>query len=358
MLFNSLEFYMFFAVVFLFWLAVPSRLRWLPLLVASYIFYFTWKPWYSLILLFCTAGTWLLTNKIIEVKNAAHKKRLLVVALCINLCPLLFFKYTNFFNDSLCSLFLLFGFSCPMSRFDILLPVGISFYTFQAVSYCVDVYQGRIEPERHAGIFALYMAFFPKLISGPIERGANLLPQLRKPGLFQNRLFLSGIQLFFWGLFKKIVIADRLGMYVDMVFGHPHDYWGKTVILAAWFFTLQIYCDFSAYTDMAIGCGRIFGIELSQNFNFPYLARSVAEFWKRWHITLTSWFRDYVYVPLGGNRMSTGRWAFNIMAVFLLSGLWHGAAWTFVLWGGCMYCCTCSARLLSTRGAGSGNYLE
>jgi D-alanyl-lipoteichoic acid acyltransferase DltB (MBOAT superfamily) len=251
-----------------------------------------------------------------------------------NLAPLFFFKYFNFFNDSLREILALSRSTYPVPHIELILPIGISFYTFQAISYCSDVYLGRIGPERHVGFFALYMAFFPKLISGPIERGVSLLPQLRNPRPFNNCLLVAGMQLFLWGLFKKIVIADRIGMYVDMVFSHPQDYWGKTAILASWLFTLQIYCDFSAYTDMAIGCGRIFGIELSQNFNFPYLARSVAEFWRRWHITLTSWFRDYVYIPLGGNKVSSSRWGANIMVVFLLSGLWHGAAWNFVWWGG------------------------
>jgi len=263
-----------------------------------------------------------------------RRKAVLATMVSVNLVPLIFFKYFNFFNDSLGKIFALSRLTYPVPHIDLLLPVGISFFTFQAISYCADVYKGKKGPERHLGLFALYLAFFPKLISGPIERGANLLPQLRNPILFDRRLFVSGIQLFFWGVFKKIVIADRLGMYVDMVFSHPQDYWGKTAILAAWFFTLQIYCDFSAYTDMAIGCGRIFGIKLSPNFNFPYLARSVAEFWRCWHITLTSWFRDYVYIPLGGNKISPTRWRANIMVVFLLSGLWHGAAWNFVLWGG------------------------
>lgn len=334
MLFGSIEFYIFFAAVFSCWLICPCRHRWMVLLASSYIFYFVWKPWYCLILFVCTLATWAVVNKIAELEGGKRKKRLLVVAIAVNLLPLLFYKYFNFFNESLAAVFSFTKISYPIPPLDILLPVGISFYSFQAISYCADVYKVRIEPERHFGHFALYLAFFPKLISGPIERGAKLLPQLRTTRPFESVLFLSGVQLFFWGVFKKIVIADRLDMYVDMVFSNPEDYWGKTVILAVWFFALQIYCDFSAYTDMAIGCGRIFGIELSRNFNFPYFARSVNEFWKCWHITLTSWFRDYVYIPLGGNRVASGLFTLNIMAVFLLSGLWHGAAWTFVLWGG------------------------
>jgi alginate O-acetyltransferase complex protein AlgI len=334
MLFTSIEYFAFFPLVFIFWLITPLNIRWLPLLIASFIFYWVWEPWFSLVLLFCILTTWYLTMLIAQASVATHSKRILVSGIVVNLLPLLVFKYFNFFNDALAKTLAVGGMQYPVSHLDILLPVGISFYTFQAISYCVDVYHGIIAPEPHLGRFALYLSFFPKLISGPIERGASLLPQLRNPAAFDSRLFLSGIQLFFWGMFKKVVVADRLGMYVDMVFSHPQDYYGKTAILAAWFFALQIYCDFSAYTDMAIGCGRVFGIQLSRNFNFPYLAKSVAYFWRRWHITLTSWFRDYVYIPLGGNQSLRGRWTFNIMVVFLLSGLWHGANWTFVFWGG------------------------
>ena len=334
MLFGSFEFYIFFITIFSCWLICPYRFRWIVLLTASYIFYFFWKPWFCLVLLFCTLLTWVIAKKIATIEECTSKNLFLTTAIALNLTPLLFFKYFNFFNDSFTAAFIGEQRGPFIPHLDILLPIGISFYSFQAISYCVDVYNKEIEPEYNLGHFALYLAFFPKLISGPIERGGILLPQLRHEKPFSSRLFLSGIQLFFWGLFKKIVIADRLGMYVDMVFNNPQDYWGKTVILAAWLFALQIYCDFSAYTDMAIGCGRIFGIELSRNFNFPYFARSITDFWQRWHITLTSWFRDYVYIPLGGNRVSPWHFAINIMVIFALSGLWHGAAWTFIFWGG------------------------
>jgi alginate O-acetyltransferase complex protein AlgI len=333
MIFGSLEFYLFMLTVFPLWLMWPPEKRWLLLLLASYLFYFFWKPWFAVILGYCSLLSWLAGIAITENSGINRKKAILAAAIILNLMPLFFFKYFNFINDSLLNFFKLTGIKYAIPHLDILLPVGISFYTFQAISYCVDVYKEKIKAEPNIGIFALYLAFFPKLISGPIERGANLLPQLHQRIFFDSGRFLSGMELFFWGVFKKMVIADRLGMYVDMVYSHPQDYWGRTAIIATWFFALQIYCDFSAYMDMAIGCGRIFGIELSRNFNFPYLAGSVAEFWQRWHITLTSWFRDYVYIPLGGNRLSSGRWFFNIMAVFLLSGLWHGAAWNFVWWG-------------------------
>ncbi len=334
MLFGTFEFYIFFTIVFSCWLFCPYHKRWIILLTASYVFYFFWKPWFCILLFVCTYGTWIVGIKIPWIKNKKRKRIWLVLAIAVNILPFLFFKYFNFFNNSLSAVLSSNGTHNPIPYLELLLPVGISFYSFQALSYCLDVYKGKIQPEIHFGHFALYLSFFPKLISGPIERGRDLLPQLQTGKPFSSKLFFAGVQLFFWGLFKKIVIADRLGMYVDMVYGHPQEYYGRTVILATWFFALQIYCDFSAYTDMAIGCGRIFGIKLSRNFYFPYFATSIVDFWKRWHITLTSWFRDYLYVPLGGNRRGDLRLSLNIMVVFLLSGLWHGAAWTFVFWGG------------------------
>jgi D-alanyl-lipoteichoic acid acyltransferase DltB (MBOAT superfamily) len=320
-------------MVFIFWLAFPPKKRWIILLCSSYLFYFTWKPWYAIILLICSVATWWLGIRIAVSGVINDRKKYLAAALIINLGALFFYKYFNFFSETLRSVFSFSGLSYQIPYSNILLPLGISFYTLQALSYVIDVYKERINVEKHIGIFCLYLAFFPKLISGPIERAGNLLPQLNSRNRIDWDNINSGINLFIWCLFKKVVIADRLAMYVDMVFSQPHDYWGWTLIVAAWLFALQIYCDFSAYTDMAIGCGRIFGIELTQNFNFPYFARSIADFWRRWHISLTSWFRDYVYFPLGGNRVTKGQWAFNILIVFLLSGLWHGANWTFMFWG-------------------------
>jgi D-alanyl-lipoteichoic acid acyltransferase DltB (MBOAT superfamily) len=264
-----------------------------------------------------------------------HRHFFLFFAICSNLSLLIYFKYFNFFNTSLRDLFSALGLSYPVeSSFNILLPLGISFYVFQAISYNFDVYQKTHKPEKHFGYFALYLAFFPKLIAGPIERAGNLLPQIRHNCHFSVENAASGLNLIMWGVFKKIVVADRLAMYVDMVFKHPQDFTGTTLILATWLFTLQIYCDFSGYTDMALGCGKFFGINLTQNFNYPYMATSIAGFWHRWHISLTSWFRDYLYIPLGGNRVTYSRWCINIFMVFILSGLWHGANWTFICWGG------------------------
>lgn len=333
MLFASIEFYLFLVAVFTVWLLTPAVKRPIILLTAGYLFYMAWQPWFALVLIFCTGITWQAGLYLEQIPDLNFKKRVLAGAVVLNLLPLLFFKYFNFICTSLEPVFSLSGWIFPVFHLDILLPVGISFYTFQAISYCADIYNGKLRAEPDLFIFALYLSFFPKLISGPIERGASLLPQIKRSGMFNGPLFVSGVRLFIWGVFKKIVIADRMGMYVDLVFSDPQTMFGKTAVIGMWMFSLQIYCDFSAYMDMAVGCGRMFGIELSRNFNFPYMTRSVADFWRCWHITLTSWFRDYVYIPLGGNKSSTGRWAVNIMVVFLLSGLWHGAAWTFVFWG-------------------------
>jgi D-alanyl-lipoteichoic acid acyltransferase DltB (MBOAT superfamily) len=219
-------------------------------------------------------------------------------------------------------------------EFRIILPIGISFYTFQTLSYTIDVYRGKKEAERHLGVFALYVAFFPQLVAGPIERSTRLLPQFFRKYYFDYRRVTDGLQLMLWGFFKKLVIADRLAVYVNQVYNNPADYHGVPLILATYFFTFQIYCDFSGYSDIAIGAAQVMGYNLMENFKRPYFSKSITEFWRRWHISLSSWFRDYLYIPLGGNRVHKWRWYYNIIAVFLLSGLWHGANWTFVVWGG------------------------
>ncbi|MBW2709584.1 MAG: MBOAT family protein, partial [Deltaproteobacteria bacterium] len=284
-------------------------------------------------LLFCTMITYSTAILMDRFSGKREKKILLLISIVSNFGLLCFYKYLNFANESLETLLSYFNLPYHIPHLEILLPLGISFFTLQAVSYSLDVYRGNQTPERHFGVFSLYLAFFPKLISGPIERASHLLPQLKRKADFDAERIFSGLRLLLWGIFKKTVIADRLGIYVNMVFNHPHDFSGQTLILAAWFYTLQIYCDFSGYTDMAICCGRVFGIELSQNFNFPYFARNIAGFWRRWHMTLTRWLRDYLYIPLGGNRRRPSRWRRNILIVFVLCGLWHGANWTFVLWG-------------------------
>jgi D-alanyl-lipoteichoic acid acyltransferase DltB (MBOAT superfamily) len=320
MLFNSPEFLIFFTVTTGFYFVVPHRFRWAVLLTASYVFYMSWQYRYVFVLLLSTVATYYAALRMQRAGENYQRRMFLWLSFTVNFGLLFFFKYFNFFNESFRSLFEWLHMAYMIPHLDVLLPVGISFFTFQAVAYTLDVYHHKIEAESHLGHFSLYLAFFPKLLAGP------------KHDIDLKRM-LSGVRLFFWGLFKKVVIADRLAVYVDLVFGNAQDYWGRTLLLATYFFTLQIYCDFSAYTDMARGCGRILGLELMENFRFPCFARSISGFWRRWHISLTSWFRDYLYIPLGGNRVSPRRWRVNILLVFLLSALWHGANWTFVMWG-------------------------
>lgn len=334
MLFNSLSFLVFFPFVVATTFGLPSRARGGFLLLASYVFMSFWRIEYVGLLLISTlvdywAGRWM---------GAARHPSTRVLALCgslvVNLGLLFSFKYYNFFNESMDAALGMVGEASPFAPLDVLLPVGISFYTFQTLSYTVDVYRGIMKPERDFGTFALFVSFFPQLVAGPIERSPSLLPQLA--GAFPPPsvgLVVSGLRLMLWGFFKKLVVADRLAQYVDRVYSNPQGQEGLAVVLATYFFAFQIYCDFSAYSDIAIGSARVLGIRLSDNFRAPYLARSVQDFWSRWHISLSSWFRDYVYIPLGGNRVGRGRALANIMLVFLLSGLWHGANWTFIAWG-------------------------
>jgi len=265
--------------------------------------------------------------------SKAAKRFWLFFALIFSLGFLGFFKYFNFFNDNFRVLFEAAGFNYLLPHLDILLPVGISFYTFQTLSYTIDVFRGSHGVERNFSRFALYVAFFPQLVAGPIERATHLLDQFKRHNHFDVERLVEGGKLIMWGLFKKVVIADRLGLYVDSIYESPEVHSGSTLLLATYFFAFQIYCDFSGYSDIAIGSARILGYDLMQNFKLPYLARSISDFWKRWHISLTSWFSSYIYVPLGGNRVTWGRWLFNVSFVFLISGLWHGANWTFVIWG-------------------------
>ena len=334
MLFNSPQFILFFIVtVTLFYLG-PHVLKWGVLILASAFFYYQWQPWFVLILAGVVLSTWAISLLMSLQNDPKVKKFYLAASIFINLGLLLGFKYTNFAISSVNIALERSVFDYSFDPVNLMLPIGLSFYSLAAIGYSFDVYRENIKPERHLGHFALFMSFFPKLISGPIERGVSFLPQLKEKIHLDPEKFSVGFHLFVWGIFKKVVIADRLKLYVDMVYGNPYDYSGKSLILATWFFTVQIYCDFSAYTDMARGCGKMLGFDLSENFNFPYFARSIHDFWKRWHITLTSWFRDYLYIPLGGNRAAYLRWMINIMIVFLVSGLWHGASWTFVVWGG------------------------
>ena len=333
MLFNSLAYVVFLPIVLLGFFAIPPRFRWLWLLGASYIFYASWSARYLLLFVANTCVAYLAGLGFGVFSQKLVRRLILAGTVGLLLGTLFVFKYFDFACRSLEALFALLAIPVRLPRAMLTLPVGVSFYTFQALAYVIDVYNRRVEPERHPGLFALYKAFFPQLVAGPIERPARLLPQLHAPTRLEFRRLATGFSLILFGLFKKVVIADRLALYVNEVYGHAGSYRGLPVILATYLFAFQIYCDFSGYSDIAIGSARLFGYDLMQNFDRPYFSRSVREFWTRWHISLSSWFRDYLYVPLGGNRVPAWRNRLNILIVFLVSGLWHGAAWTFVAWG-------------------------
>lgn len=329
MLFNSLHFAAFFPVVAAAYFGLPHRWRWALLLATSYYFYAVWEPGY-LILLWVSTVTVYATGLLMGRTAAREERRpYLLLSLGINLGLLFLFKYYNFFSDVLRPL--LGAWALPHSGF--LLPIGISFYTFQALSYTIEVYRGNQAAERHLGRFALYVAFFPTVLSGPIERPGRLLPQFLERHDFAYERVTNGLKLMTWGLFQKVVIADRLAEVVNNVYGEPTQFPGPALAVATLFFAFQLYCDFSGYSDMAIGAAQVLGITVMDNFRRPYFATSIADFWRRWHISLSSWLRDYLYIPLGGNQVALPRWCANILVVFLLCGLWHGANWTFVLWG-------------------------
>lgn len=333
MLFNSIEFLIFFPVVVAVFFALPQRFRQVFLLAASYYFYMCWKAEYAILILVSTLIDYVAALRMGKTTEKSARTKYLILSLAANLGILFAFKYANFFNESIQAVLQQFNIFYGFPGFDWLLPVGISFYTFQSMSYTIDVYRGEKEPERRFTTFALYVAFFPQLVAGPIERSVRLLPQLDRTVRFDYDRLISGLRLMLWGFFKKVVIADRLAIYVNQVYNSPGEYQGFTLLLATYFFAFQIYCDFSGYSDIAIGTARIMGYDLMLNFRQPYFSQSISEFWKRWHISLSSWFKDYLYIPLGGNRVSKPRWYFNLLAVFLVSGLWHGANWTFALWG-------------------------
>jgi alginate O-acetyltransferase complex protein AlgI len=332
-LFNSPEFAVFFPIVVAGYYLLPPKLRWLWLLAASLVFYMAWRPVYVLVLLVLIAIDYVAGRAMEARETREERRRFLLLSLGANLGLLFVFKYYAFFATSLSSVLRMVAIDWRPTLLDVVLPVGLSFHTFQAMSYTSDVYRGRVRAERHLGFFALFVTYFPQLVAGPIERAANLLPQLEKEVAFDAERVIDGLRLMAWGLFKKVVVADRLAVAIDAAYAAPGRHDGPSLVLATVFFALQIYGDFSGYSDIALGAARVLGVRLMDNFRSPYLARSVRDFWQRWHISLTSWFRDYVYVSLGGNRVSRPRWCLNVLVVFLLSGLWHGANWTFVLWG-------------------------
>ena len=334
MLFNSVEFLIFLPIVFaLFWLT-PSRWRWLPLLVASYCFYMYWSPRLIFLILFTTVVSYL-CGIFLELAGERRGVKRLIVALTMISClgVLIFFKYFNFLYDVFFDVTALFGGNGPKGYFSIILPVGISFYTFQTASYVVDVYRSDIKAERHFGYFALFVTFFPQLVAGPIERPAALLPQLRKKATLRSVDFVGAFRFIMVGFFKKIAVADAIGIIVNATYNNVEGANGLAALISTLLFSAQIYCDFSGYSDIAVGCAKLFGINLTENFRTPYVARTIKEFWNRWHISLSSWLRDYIYFPIGGSRVRAGRWVFNITLVFFVSGLWHGASYTFVIWG-------------------------
>ena len=293
-----------------------------------------WRVEYIILIILSTLIDYIAGIKIEDASDNKIKKRYLLLSLCVNLGLLFFFKYFNFFGDSLNNLFSSINLSATVPELKVLLPIGISFYTFQTLSYTIDVYKGRKSAERHLGIFAVYVSFFPQLVAGPIERSTHLMPQFKEVHEFKYRNVSDGLKLMLWGFFKKLVIADRVALLVNTIYNNPENYQGFPLWVATYFFAFQIFCDFSAYSDIARGAAQVMGFDLMLNFRRPYFAHNIGEFWQNWHISLSTWFRDYVYIPLGGNRVSKMRYYFNIMVVFLASGLWHGANWTFVLWGG------------------------
>ena len=338
MVFNSFSFLIFFPIVLLLYRVFPKKARWIMLLAASYYFYMSWQPDLIYLILFTTAVSYLCALGIEKSQKNGIKKLLLITALTASLAVLFFFKYFNFLSRNITALLNLIRLPVGEFTLNLILPVGISFYTFQTLSYVIDVYRGKMKAERHFGYYALYVSYFPQLVAGPIERPENLLPQLRADNPFSAADTAAGLKMMAVGFFKKIAVADQISKYVDAVYNGVGSadsslLNGFTVLIATALFAVQIYCDFSGYTDIAIGCARTMGIKLMQNFNDPYSATDIRGFWRRWHISLTSWFTDYIYIPLGGSRRGRARQYANIFFVFLISGIWHGADWTFILWG-------------------------
>ncbi|MCU0846302.1 MAG: MBOAT family protein [Spirochaetes bacterium] len=333
MLFTTKAFFIFFPITVLLYFLAPRKFKPFFLLAASYFFYMFADIKLIGFLLFATAASYVFGILIGSAKSPGRKKAYLVAGITIVLSVLLVFKYLNFFADSIASISVILGFDVKAARFSLILPIGISFYTFMSLGYLIDVYRDKIGPERNIITYALFVAFFPQLLAGPIGRAGSLIPQFHGKGEFDYQRLMGGVKLMAFGIFKKAVIADRAAILVSSVFDNPHGYTGLSMIVAVVLFAIQLYCDFSGYSDTAIGAAKILGIDLMNNFDTPFYSRSVREFWRRWHISLTTWFRDYLYIPLGGNRTSKFRHYVNIFLTYFLSGLWHGANWTFAIWG-------------------------
>ncbi len=332
MLFNSLEFLIFFPLTTVLYFLLPHKWRCLLLLGASCIFYMAWVPVYILVLFLIIVIDYF-AAQFIEKAEGKARKGWLAVSICANVSVLAVFKYYNFFNENMAALCQMAGIAYLIPSLSIILPIGLSFHTFQAMSYTIEVYRGKQAAEKNPFIYALYVMFYPQLVAGPIERPQQLLHQFYLEHKFDCDRVVSGLQQMVWGFFKKVVIADRLSVLVNQVYAQPTQFPGIALILATYFFSFQIFCDFSGYSDIAIGAARVMGFNLMRNFDRPYWSKSIGEFWQRWHISLSTWFRDYLYIPLGGNRVSKGRWYLNLFIVFVVSGFWHGANWTFIVWG-------------------------
>ncbi|MBC8488995.1 MAG: MBOAT family protein, partial [Bacteroidetes bacterium] len=336
MLFNSIEFVIFLPVVFfIYWFVLNKKSSYqnIFLLIASYVFYGWWDWRFLSLIIISSFVDFFVAQKIQKAHKVRNKKILLTISILINIGFLGFFKYFNFFVDSFVEAFAQIGIHLNPRTLNIILPVGISFYTFQTLSYTIDVYRGKLKPTKDIVSFFTFVAFFPQLVAGPIERAVNLLPQFYHKRAFEVNKAKDGMKQILWGLFKKIIIADNCAVYVEEIFSNYQIYPGSTLLLGSFFFAFQIYCDFSGYSDIAIGTARLFGFNIMRNFAYPYFSRDIAEFWRRWHISLSTWFRDYVYIPLGGSRGNNFNKIRNVIIIFVVSGFWHGADWTFIIWG-------------------------
>lgn len=333
MIFNSIQYLIFLPLVMAIYLATPRKFQWVPLLIASYYFYMCWRAEYAVLIVLSTAINYYCAIVIDTSRSDRIRKLVFAASIATNLIILFTFKYWNFFTDNFNAALQIVNIPKQFPSLSLLLPLGISFYTFQSLSYTIDVYRRDCPAEKHFGYFALYHVYFPQLVAGPIERVSHLLPQLKSPTPLTYERLATGIERIIWGLFKKIFVADRLAYYVNTVYAAPDEYHGTALLIATYFFAFQIYADFSGYSDIAIGSARLIGVDLMENFRQPYFSQNVGEFWRRWHISLSQFFRDYVYFPLGGSRNGTLKRSRNMLVVFILSGLWHGAAWTYVIWG-------------------------
>ncbi len=336
MLFNSIDFAVFLPVMFfIFWFGArkSTRIQNIWIVIGSYVFYGWWDWRFLSLILFSTLVDFTV-GRLMEKESRINRRKLLLwISILVNLGLLGFFKYYNFFVDNFTTAFTFFGGEISPQSLNVILPVGISFYTFQTLSYTIDVYRGQIKPTSNFIAFAAYVSFFPQLVAGPIERATNLLPQFFKPKTFDREMAVAGMRQILWGLFKKVVIADNCAVVANEIFNNSAEYSGATLFVGAVFFAFQIYGDFSGYSDIAIGTAKLFGFKLMQNFAFPYFSRDIAEFWRRWHISLSTWFRDYLYIPLGGSRGTKATVVRNVFIIFIVSGFWHGASWTFIVWG-------------------------